>query len=133
MGTRNTSKSHGAWLFLALAFGAFPGCGPEDETKFDASDPGKLQALVLNVNDAKSRDLKKFSELFAGSAQPAEKDRTAMKGLSFKLAPGEQPVIEADKATMKVLVRQGETEKATATWTAVKEGTTWKLTATPLQ
>lgn len=130
---RMPGRPFGFWLVPSAFFAACMLCGCEKDVSNynERSDVGKVRVLVSQLNDIKT--LKALNEHYASSAQRTEKDRADLKGLSFVAVEAELPVIEGDKASVQVVVKDAQGVRGTFTWTAVKEGDAWKLTSSPMQ
>jgi hypothetical protein len=113
--------------FLLMACAA--GCGAAADV--DATEQGKVSNLVSEVADAAARD-QSLQALFTTSSKPPKQLRQQYARYSFRAL--EPPVVEADKATIKVRVRhaRNDAEAGEVEWTAVKEGDAWKLEQAPL-
>jgi hypothetical protein len=105
------------------------GCGqPQD---VDSTEAGQVANLVREVADASGRE-QSFQALFAADAQPDKQVRAQYARFSYR--PADQPAVEGDQATIKVLVRHArdDSDAGELEWTAVREGDAWKLKTAPL-
>ena len=104
------------------------GCGGSTAEK-PREDTSFVGEVVSNVSDARN-DPEKLKQLFTPEALPDKKWVEEAQGKDFSAS---RISINGDEATVEIEIENDYAEPlGTATWTCVRDGESWKISAAPI-